>query len=101
MRAPGDHKTNDPRAPQAARRTPLGPLRRTTSQEVASRPGDPTLASQPGPPPRQPKLLERLAEALRSYHYSPRIKQAYCHWGKRHIGFHRRGHDFRRRGDHL
>jgi REP element-mobilizing transposase RayT len=41
-----------------------------------------------GPPRPQPKLLDRLREALRSRHYSPRTEQTYCHWVKRFIFFH-------------
>jgi site-specific recombinase XerD len=37
---------------------------------------------------RQPKLLDRLREALRARHYSPRTEQTYCHWVKRFIFFH-------------
>jgi site-specific recombinase XerD len=101
MRAPGDHKANGSHAPQPARPGPLGPLRHTTSQGAVSRSGDSTSASQPGlsrsanppqpepgPPSRQPKLLDRLAEALRSRHYSPRTEQTYRHWVKRYIFFH-------------
>jgi len=29
---------------------------------------------------RKPKLLDRLREALRSRHYSPKTEQSYCHW---------------------
>jgi integron integrase len=42
----------------------------------------------PSPPPQQPKLLDRLAEALRARHYSPRTEQCYRHWVKRFIFFH-------------
>ncbi|MBI3989885.1 MAG: integron integrase [candidate division NC10 bacterium] len=35
-----------------------------------------------------PKLLDRLCEALRSRHYSRQTEQAYCHWVKRFILFH-------------
>jgi hypothetical protein len=98
MRAPGDHKMNELHASQPARPVPPGPLRHTTSQGTASRPRDSTSASQPGlsrsanppqtnpgPPPQQPKLLDRLAEALRSRHYSPRTERTYRHWVKRCI----------------
>jgi hypothetical protein len=37
------------------------------------------------PPSRQPKLLDRLREAVRARHYSPRTEQAYRHWLKRFI----------------
>ena len=36
----------------------------------------------------QPKLLDRLRDALRSRHYSRRTEQCYCHWVKRFIFFH-------------
>ena len=35
-----------------------------------------------------PKLLDRLRQALRSRHYSPRTEQTYCHWVRRFIYFH-------------
>jgi site-specific recombinase XerD len=38
--------------------------------------------------PQKPKLLDRLREALRSRHYSPRTEQTYRHWVKRFIFFH-------------
>jgi integron integrase len=38
--------------------------------------------------PQKPKLLDRLREALRSRHYSPRTEQTYPHWVKRFIFFH-------------
>lgn len=37
---------------------------------------------------RQPKLLDRLREALRSRHYSRRTESTYCQWVKRFIFFH-------------
>ena len=40
------------------------------------------------PPGQQPKLLDRLREALCSRHYSPRTEQTYRHWVKRFIFFH-------------
>jgi site-specific recombinase XerD len=43
---------------------------------------------------RQPKLLDRLAEALRARHYSPRTEQSYRHWMKRFIFFHNVRHPF-------
>ncbi len=39
-------------------------------------------------PGRQPKLLDRLRDALRARHYSRRTEQTYCHWVKRFIFFH-------------
>jgi len=40
------------------------------------------------PAPQRPKLLDRLREALRARHYSPRTEQTYRHWVKRFIFFH-------------
>jgi integron integrase len=37
---------------------------------------------------RSPKLLDRLKEALRTRHYSPRTENTYCQWVKRFIFFH-------------
>ena len=37
---------------------------------------------------KQPMLLDRLREALRSRHYSHRTEETYCHWVKRFIFFH-------------
>jgi hypothetical protein len=55
------------------------------------RPSDP---SQPIPPPvgRQPKLLDRLREALRARHYSRRTEQSYCHWVNSQTGEQGRHH---------
>ena len=55
--------------------------------------GTPTsFSSRTGPArpaePQKPKLLDRLREALRSRHYSPRTEQTYRHWVKRFIFFH-------------
>ncbi len=44
------------------------------------------------PPSRQPKLLDRLRDALRARHYSPRTEQSYRHWVKRFIFFHQVRH---------
>ena len=95
MRAPGDHETNDPSASHLARAAALGPLRSVISQGVVSRPGTspqpgpPTAASPPQPnpvpSPRQPKLLDRLREVLRSRHYSRRTEQTYRQRVKRFI----------------
>jgi integron integrase len=40
------------------------------------------------PSGQQPKLLDRLCEALCARHYSPRTEQTYRHWVKRYIFFH-------------
>jgi hypothetical protein len=41
------------------------------------------------PPPR---LLDRVREAIRARHYSPRTEKAYVHWIKRYIFFHGKRH---------
>jgi len=33
--------------------------------------------------PAQPKLLDRVRQAIRTRHYSPRTGQAYVHWIRR------------------
>jgi integron integrase len=57
----------------------------TRSPTPVSAPDHPTTVH---PVSRQPKLLDRLAEALRARHYSPRTEQTYRHWVKRFIFFH-------------
>ena len=53
-----------------------------------------TIATQPAtttPPPagmRQPRLLDRLREALRAHGYSLRAEQEYVSWAERYIRFH-------------
>jgi len=42
--------------------------------------------------PRQPKLLDRVREAIRARHYSPRTERAYVSWIRRFIVFHRKRH---------
>lgn len=39
------------------------------------------------PIPPRPKLLDRVRQAIRLRHYSPRTEQAYVHWIKRYIVF--------------
>lgn len=41
---------------------------------------------------RKPKLLDRLREAIRSRHYSPRTEQSYVQWVKRFVLFHDKKH---------
>jgi integron integrase len=46
-----------------------------------------------GPPaPRPPRLLDRVRQALRARHYSPRTEEAYVAWIRRYIVFHGRRH---------
>lgn len=51
-------------------------------------PPAPLMHAAPPPTPQQPKLLDRLREALRSRHYSRQTEKAYCHWVRRFIFFH-------------
>lgn len=59
---------------------------RTTSQSLITAEQKASIA------PRQPKLLDRLHEALRARHYSRRTEQTYCCWVKRFIYFHNLRH---------
>ena len=40
----------------------------------------------------RPKLLDRVRHAIRTRHYSRRTEQAYVHWIRRYIVFHRVTH---------
>ena len=42
--------------------------------------------------PRPKKLLERVDDAIRVMHYSPRTGETYAHWIKRFIFFHDKRH---------
>jgi integron integrase len=44
------------------------------------------------PPPVKPKLLHLVRQAIRTRHYSPRTEQAYVHWIRRYIFFHKVRH---------
>ena len=46
----------------------------------------------PGPAPRGPRLLERVREAIRARHYSPRTEKAYVAWVRCYILFHGKRH---------
>ena len=39
-----------------------------------------------------PKLLDRVRQAIRTRHYSPRTEEAYVHWIRRYIVFHKKAH---------
>jgi len=43
-------------------------------------------------PPVKPKLLHLVRQAIRIRHYSPRTEQAYVHWIRRYIFFHKLRH---------
>lgn len=49
-------------------------------------------SSRGGPSARAPKLLLQLRQALRLRHYSRRTEQAYVHWVRRFVVFHRMRH---------
>ena len=84
------------------RRDAPGPLARASVQRgvpPSSHPTPPRLplnsskvAISPSPisapAPQQPRLMDRLRDALRSRHYSRSTEQSYCHWVKRFIFFH-------------
>jgi len=46
----------------------------------------------PSPPPGQPRLLDRVREAIRARHYSLRTEEAYVGWIRRFILFHQKRH---------
>jgi len=41
---------------------------------------------------KPPKLLDRVRHLIRARHYSPRTEEAYVHWIRRYILFHRKRH---------
>ena len=45
-----------------------------------------------GPPPGQPRLLDRVRNAIRARHYSLRTEEAYVGWIRRYILFHGKRH---------
>ena len=96
MIAPGD-KAQASYDAMSARADSCGPARSVPALRAVPLPGTPKQASpasspsramaatpspSAAPPPakQQPKLLDRLREALRSRHYSRRTEHAYCHW---------------------
>ncbi len=52
------------------------------------RPSSDTRPASPDAGDRPPKLLDRLKEALRARHYSPRTENTYCQWVRRFIFYH-------------
>jgi integron integrase len=52
----------------------------------------PETANRPAIPKRQPRLLDRMREAMRCRHYSRRTEETYCAWVKRFIFFHHLRH---------
>jgi site-specific recombinase XerD len=56
-------------------------------------PGPALVAREPEPPAsRPPRLLDRVREAVRARHYSPRTEKAYVAWIRRFIRFHGKRH---------
>jgi integron integrase len=47
---------------------------------------------QAAPPPRPSKLVDRIRAVIRAKHYSRRTEEAYIHWAKQFILFHRKRH---------
>lgn len=86
---PDRHHPDTPPWQNGSRTVVLHPVAFTSSDQSAS----PSRAAitpgaAPASPSSQPKLLDRLREALRSRHYSRRTEEAYHHWVKRFIFFH-------------
>ena len=52
----------------------------------------PVVTVSPTQNERQPKLLDRLREALRTSHYNRRTEETYRHWVKRFVYFHKMRH---------
>ena len=54
----------------------------------------PSSGPSPGapPPPGQPRLLDRVRQAIRARHYSLRTEEAYVGWIRRYILFHNKRH---------
>lgn len=85
MRSAREHPPNPPRTTAVARpRLPAGPQPASPAAAGITTPGSasalPSTLPASAPSTRQPKPLDRLREALRSRHYSPRTEQAYRHW---------------------
>lgn len=82
----------DSSAPRKQATPPSAIIRSKALSPPGSRANPPAPAlpavANSGPPRPQPKLLDRLREALRSRHYSRRTEQCYFHWIKRFIFFH-------------
>jgi len=51
--------------------------------------------------PEQPKLLDRVHNAIRTRHYSKRTEEAYAMWIKRYIFFHGKRHPSSMGGEHV
>ncbi len=85
--APDPRRAGSPMRPPPSARPRLHPIS-AIAPLAASTPGRTPPESRGPGPGRQPKLLDRLREAVRSRHYSRRTEQSYCQWVKRFIFFH-------------
>jgi len=76
-----------PPRPTGAASPPPGtiPTRNPVPVSVSDQP---SISATVQPLGQQPKLLDRLREALRARHYSPRTEESYRQWAKRYIFFH-------------
>ena len=68
--------------PLASTPTSLGP---SSNRPIVA---TPSLLAAPTPAQQQPKLLDRVRQAIRLRHYSRRTEKAYVGWIKRYIFFH-------------
>ena len=50
------------------------------------------FATMPLPTSTTPRLMDRVRQACRLRHFSPRTEDAYCHWIRRFIVFHGKRH---------
>ena len=63
-----------------------------TSVSTDSQPGSLPAVRETPREPQQPRLLDRVREAISTRHYSRRTEKAYVHWIKRYIFFHGKRH---------
>ena len=63
-----------------------------TSVSTYSQPGSLLAVRETPREPQQPRLLDRVREAISTRHYSRRTEKAYVHWIKRYIFFHGKRH---------
>jgi integron integrase len=60
----------------------------SSGRPMAPRPNKKAFTATPATNAQPPRLLDRVREALRTRHYSPRTEKTYCQWIKRFIYFH-------------
>lgn len=90
MGAVGDSSPDRDRGSGSVRLPPSNRMRPlpTSGNAPAAPPRPPSALSSSDALGHQPKLLDRLREALCARHYSPQTGQSYGHWGKRFIFLH-------------